>query len=56
LSDDPTPNETEHPAVLVVPTPVVGEDVDDLIVELARYCAEVLFLAQFSAEPANDNS
>jgi hypothetical protein len=56
LSDDPTPNETEHPAQLVVSTAIVGEDVDELVVELARYCAELLFHAQFSAEPANDNS
>jgi hypothetical protein len=52
LGADRTPNDGE----LVVTTPIGGEDLDELIVELARYCAELLFHEQFSAEPANDNS
>jgi len=42
----------ELPAISV---PTASEDVDELIVELARYCAELLFHKPFSAESANDD-
>jgi hypothetical protein len=35
---------------------VLDAHVEELIVELARFCAELMFHEQFSAEPANDDS
>jgi hypothetical protein len=40
----------------LVSGPAGDEDVDELIVELARFCAELMFHEHFSAEPANDDS
>ena len=41
----------EPPAI---PIPTASAVVDELVVEVARYCAELLFHAQFSAESTND--
>ena len=38
-----------------IPTPPASEDVYELVVELARYCAELLFHAQFPAESTHDD-
>ena len=38
------------------PSPTAHGAVDELIRELARYCAEFLYETQFSAKPANDDS
>ena len=40
----------------LVSGPAADEEVDELVVELARFCAELMFDGQFSAEPANDDS
>jgi hypothetical protein len=40
----------------VTSSPTAQAEVDELIIELARYCAEVMFEARFSTKPANDDS
>jgi len=35
---------------------IPADDVDELIVQLARYCAELLFRAQVSYERVTDDS
>jgi len=43
-------------ADVLISRPTAVDDVDELVVELARFCAELMFEMPFSGEPANDDS
>jgi hypothetical protein len=38
------------------PSPTAGDDFDELIRELARYCAEIFFQTHFSEGTVSDDS